>query len=347
MTDENNSAELSINDPISQTAGIEAVLGMINPKEVGQVENESVTETTTEEVASELSEEEVEETPAQTEGDELEESDEVGYADDIELDDSEYEYLVSAKEFLNENGLDDIDKIKSGILMQGDYTRKTQALSDERKAFETQQTQSLEKAAEMLEIAQAMVYGQKPTHTTQELLQLKESDPVAYEQALEARVLYEQKQSEIDSVAKQVTEQYSTQQAEQLQAQSTQQAELLVQLEPSFADQKVAQEKVSVMSEYFESVGGDPAVLNQVNDAIVLKVLHDAAMANATQKQVKASKAPQKKKTSKTVIRKGTSSSRAEKQAAAQKAKKSQLYKKDGSISKQNAVDFILDSFNR
>ena len=347
MTDENNSAELSINDPISQTAGIEAVLGMINPKEVGQVENESVTETTTEEVASELSEEEVEETPAQTEGDELEESDEVGYADDIELDDSEYEYLVSAKEFLNENGLDDIDKIKSGILMQGDYTRKTQALSDERKAFETQQTQSLEKAAEMLEIAQAMVYGQKPTHTTQELLQLKESDPVAYEQALEARVLYEQKQSEIDSVAKQVTEQYSAQQAEQLQAQSTQQAELLVQLEPSFADQKVAQEKVSVMSEYFESVGGDPAVLNQVNDAIVLKVLHDAAMANATQKQVKASKAPQKKKTSKTVIRKGTSSSRAEKQAAAQKAKKSQLYKKDGSISKQNAVDFILDSFNR
>ena len=347
MTDENNSAELSINDPISQTAGIEAVLGMINPKEVGQVENESVTETTTEEVASELSEEEVEETPAQTEGDELEESDEVGYADDIELDDSEYEYLVSAKEFLNENGLDDIDKIKSGILMQGDYTRKTQALSDERKAFETQQTQSLEKAAEMLEIAQAMVYGQKPTHTTQELLQLKESDPVAYEQALEARVLYEQKQSEIDSVAKQVTEQYSAQQADQLQAQSTQQAELLVQLEPSFADQKVAQEKVSVMSEYFESVGGDPSVLNQVNDAIVLKVLHDAAMANATQKQVKASKAPQKKKTSKTVIRKGTSSSRAEKQAAAQKAKKSQLYKKDGSISKQNAVDFILDSFNR
>ena len=344
---ENKPLEFSKINPMSEADGLEAVLGMINPKEIGQVENDSVPETTTEEVASELSEEEVEETPAQTEGDELEESDEVGYADDIELDDSEYEYLVSAKEFLNENGLDDIDKIKSGILMQGDYTRKTQALSDERKAFETQQTQSLEKAAEMLEIAQAMVYGQKPTHTTQELLQLKESDPVAYEQALEARVLYEQKQSEIDSVAKQVTEQYSTQQAEQLQAQSTQQAELLVQLEPSFADQKVAQEKVSVMSEYFESVGGDPAVLNQVNDAIVLKVLHDAAMANATQKQVKASKAPQKKKTSKTVIRKGTSSSRAEKQAAAQKAKKSQLYKKDGSISKQNAVDFILDSFNR
>ena len=344
MNDENNSTELSINDPISQTAGVEAVLGMINPKQ-GQVESEPVSEAEPEEVASELSEEEVEETSDLINDDELEESDDTQYADDIELEDSEYEYLINAKQFLNENGLDDLDKIKSGILMQGDYTRKTQALADERKAFEEKQTQSLEKAAEMLEIAQAMVYGQKPTHTTQELLQLKESDPVAYEQALEARVLYEQKQSEIDSVAKQVTEQYQAQQAEQLQAQSAQQAELLIQLEPSFADQKVAQEKVSVMSEYFESVGGDPAVLNTVNDAIVLKVLHDAAMANATQKQVKASKAPKQKKTSKTVIRKGTSTSRAEKQAAADKAKRAKVFKKDGSISQKDAVDLILDSF--
>ena len=344
MNDENNSTELSINDPISQTAGVEAVLGMINPKQ-GQVESEPVSEAEPEEVASELSEEEVEETSDLINDDELEESDDTQYADDIELEDSEYEYLINAKQFLNENGLDDLDKIKSGILMQGDYTRKTQALADERKAFEEKQTQSLEKAAEMLEIAQAMVYGQKPTHTTQELLQLKESDPVAYEQALEARVLYEQKQSEIDSVAKQVTEQYQAQQTEKLQAQSAQQAELLIQLEPSFADQKVAQEKVSVMSEYFESLGGDPKVLNTVNDAIVLKVLHDAAMANATQKQVKASKAPKKKKTSKTVIRKGTSTSRAEKQAAAQKAQRANLYQKDGSIKQQDAVKLILDSF--
>ena len=327
MNDENNSTELSINDPISQTAGVEAVLGMINPKQ-GQVESEPVSEAEPEEVASELSEEEVEETSDLINDDELEESDDTQYADDIELEDSEYEYLINAKQFLNENGLDDIDKIKSGILMQGDYTRKTQALADERKAFEEKQTQSLEKAAEMLEIAQAMVYGQKPTHTTQELLQLKESDPVAYEQALEARVLYEQKQSEIDSVAKQVTEQYQTQQTEQLQAQSAQQAELLIQLEPSFADQKVAQEKVSVMSEYFESLGGDPKVLNTVNDAIVLKVLHDAAMANATQKQVKASKAPKKKKTSKTVIRKGTSTSRAENRLRQTKLKELKSLKK-------------------
>ena len=183
---ENNSTELSTNDPMTEAAGLEAVLGIINPKD-GQVEDESVPETTTEEVASELSEEEVEETPDQIDDDELEESDDTQYADDIELEDSEYEYLINAKQFLNENGLDDLDKIKSGILMQGDYTRKTQALADERKAFEEKQTQSLEKAAEMLEIAQAMVYGQKPTHTTQELLQLKESDPIAYEQAFRSK----------------------------------------------------------------------------------------------------------------------------------------------------------------
>ena len=347
MTDENNSSELSLSDPISQAAGIEAVLGMINPKEVGQVENDSVPEAELEEeFEEECLDDEVEETLDQTEDDELEESDEPEMSGDIELDDSEYDYLVSAKEFLNENGLDNIEKIKSGILMQGDYTRKTQALSDERKAFEAERNTSLEETARLLEVAQAMVYGQRPTHTTQELMALKESDPYAYEQALEAKVLYEQKESEINSVASKVAEQYQAQQAEQLQAQSAQQAELLVQLEPGFADQKIATEKVSVMTEYFKSIGGDPEMLNTVNDAIVLKVLHDAAMASKAQKQVAESKAP-KKKTSKTVIRKGTSKSRAEKQAAAEKAKRNNLYRKDGSISKQNAVDFILDSFNR
>jgi hypothetical protein len=30
---ENNSSELSINEPITQDAGLEAIMGMINPKE--------------------------------------------------------------------------------------------------------------------------------------------------------------------------------------------------------------------------------------------------------------------------------------------------------------------------
>ena len=345
MSNENNLSGLSINDPITETAGVEAVLGMINPVQSGQVENDSVPEAELEEDFLEESvDDEVEETLDQTEDDELEESDDPEMSGDIELDDSEYDYLVSAKEFLNENGLDDIEKIKSGILMQGDYTRKTQALSDERKAFEAERNTSLEETARLLEVAQAMVYGQRPTHTTQELLALKESDPYAYEQALEAKVLYEQKESEINGVASKVSEQYQAQQAEQLQAQSAQHAELLVQLEPGLADQKIATDKVGVMTEYFKSIGGDPEMLNTVNDAIVLKVLHDAAMASQSQKQVAESKAP-KKKTSKTVIRKGTSKGRAEKQAAAKKAKRQQAVQKDGSISQQAAVDLILDSF--
>ena len=345
-TNENNSSELSINDPITETAGLEAILGMINPKEdLGEIENDSVPEAELEEeFEEEYLEDEVEETLDQTEDDELEESDEPEMSGDIELDDSEYDYLVSAKEFLNENGLDDIEKIKSGILMQGDYTRKTQALSDERKSFETERNTSLEETARLLEVAQAMVYGQRPTHTTQELLALKESDPYAYEQALEARVLYEQKESEINGVASKVSEQYQAQLEKHSQAQSAQQAELLIQLEPGFADQNTATQKVNVMTEYFESIGGNPEMLNTVNDAIVLKVLHDAAMASQSQKQVAESKAP-KKKTSKTVIRKGTSKSRAEKQASAKRAKAQKAVQADGSISKESAVDLILDSF--
>ena len=338
---ENNSTELSTNDPLTETAGLEAVLGMINPKD-GQVNDESVTETETEEVTNELSEEEVE-TPVETEEVELEVADDV--INDIELEDSEYEYLLSAKEFLNENGLDDIDKIKNGILMQGDYTRKTQSLAEEKKAFESERTQSLEKAAEVLEIAQAMVYGQQPKHTTQELLALKQSDPIAYEQALEAKILYEQKQTEIKDLTDKVATQYQEQQQVTTKAKLAEQSEILIGLEPGFADEKVASQKVEVMSDYLKGIGGDPAILNNVTDAIVIKVLHDAAMADKTQKQVSATKAPKKKTASKTVIRKGTSTSKAEKQVAAQKAKMKQAIKKDGSYSKESAVELILDSF--
>ena len=343
---ENNSSEFSSNEPITQDAGLEAIMGMINPKDdLGEIENEPVAEAESEE---EYSEEEVDENLDQLEEVEAEESDEGGeeLSGDIELDDGEYEYLVSAREFLVENGLDDIEKIKSGVLMQGDYTRKTQALSNERKAFESERTSSLEETAKLLEIASAMVYGQRPTHNTEELLALKEADPYAYEQALENRVLFEQREQEINSLAKQVHDQHEGQRQENFKAESQNQAKLLIQLEPSFSDQKVAAEKVAVMTEYFESVGGSAKALNTVTDAIVLKVLHDAAMANKSQKQVAATKKAPAKKASKTVLRKGTSTSRAQKQAAAKTKKLNQQRNPDGSFNQQTAVDLILNSFN-
>jgi hypothetical protein len=343
---ENNSSELSSNEPITQDAGLEAIMGMINPKDdLGEIENEPVAEAESEE---EYSEEEVDENLDQLEEVETEDSDEGGEEElsgDIELEDGEYEYLVNAREYLNENGLDDIEKIKNGILMQGDYTRKTQALSEERNTFEAERGASLEETAKLLEYAQAMVYGQKPTHTTQELIALKQSDPYAYEQALENRVLYEQKEQEINAVAAQVHEQYEGQRLQNLQAESAKQAELLIQLEPSFSDQKVASQKVEVMTEYFESIGGSAEMLSTVTDAIVLKVLHDAAMANSTKKQVEATKKAPKKKASKTVLRKGASASRAQKQAAAQSKKFKNATQSDGSYSQSSAVDLILDSF--
>jgi len=343
---ENNSSELSINEPITQDAGLEAILGMINPKEdLGEIENEPVAETESEE---EYSEEEVDENLDQLEEVETEESDEGGeeLSGDIELEDGEYEYLVSAREYLVENGLDDIDKIRSGVLMQGDYTRKTQALSDERKVFEAERNTSLEETAKLLEIASAMVYGQRPTHNTEELLALKQTDPYAYEQALENRVLFEQREQEINGIAQQVHEQQQAQAKQNLKSEAVNQAQALIKLEPSFSDQKVAAEKVGVMGEYLSSIGGDPKTLNTITDAVVLKVLHDAAMSSNSMKQVAATKKAPAKKASKTVLRKGTSASKAQKQAAAQSKKLKNATEKDGSFSRDSAVDLILNSFN-
>ncbi len=345
MNDENNSSELSINDPMTEAAGLEAVLGMINPKETGQVENDSVPEAELEEDLEESYEEEVEETPDPIEDEELEESDEVQLSDDIELEDSEYDYLIAAKEFLNENGLDDIEKIKSGILMQGDYTRKTQALAEERKEFESGKIESLEQTAKLLETAQAMLYGEAPQYTTAELLSLKQTNPGVYEQALEQKILYEQKQIEINDLQQKTLEQYTAQQEEKQQIETQKQSELLLQKEPSFSDEKVAKQKVETMGKYLESIGEDPEILNTLTSASMIKVIHDAAMNSGSLKQVAEAKST-KKKATKTVIRKGATKSRAQKQAAAQKAKAKKAILPDGSIDQRSAVDLIFDSFN-
>jgi len=345
MSIENNPTDFSSNDPMTEAAGMEAVLGMINPKEAGQVENESVAEDDTQDeyIEDDSSEEELEATPDQDEEEELDDSDVA--SGDIELEDGEYDYILAVREVLQENGLDDVEKVKSGLLMQGDYTRKTQALSEEKKAFETQRDAQLEQLAQVLEIQQAQLYGEKPTHTTQELLALKQTDPYAYEQALETKVLYEAKQQELNEITQQVSQQYQAQVQEQQQAYAQEQMTVLTQLEPSFADQNTAVKNVEVMSEYFKSVGGDPEMLNTVNDALVLKVLFDAAKASSSQNEVAKAKAPKKKQASKTVLRKGTSSSKAAKQAAARNAKLQSATNPDGSYSKQAAVDLILDSF--
>lgn len=342
LDNENNSSELS-NEPITQDAGIEAIMGMVNPKEdLGEIENEPVAEVESEE----YSEDETEETLDQIEDDDSDESDLAeDYSGEIELDPDDYEYLVSAKEFLNKNGLDDIKKIENGILMQGDYTRKTQTLSEERKAFEEQRNSTLEETAKMLETAQAMILGQKPELSTQKLIELKQTDPYSYEKALEAKVIYEQRQEEITAAQNQVALQYQEQLKEAEKQTSIEQAAKLMELEPSFSNQTTAVKNVEVISDYFESIGGDTEMLNSINDALVLKVLYDAATANKAQKQVAKVKAPAKKKASKTVLRKGVSSSRAEKQAAANSKKLKNATNSDGSFSQQAAVDLILDSF--
>jgi len=57
---ENTPLEFSTIDPMTEAAGLEAVLGMINPKEdLGQVENDSVPEAELEEFEEEYSEEEL------------------------------------------------------------------------------------------------------------------------------------------------------------------------------------------------------------------------------------------------------------------------------------------------
>lgn len=337
MNIENNPAGLSFDKPMSEADAVNLLSGITDPSQ-GQVDNDSDAE---EELTTESVEEEVIDESEEAEEEAQEDEGDSGEESEIELDSSEYDNLVNLRGFLTEHDMT-VDQLKSGVLMQGDYTRKTQALSKERKEFEGARDTQLQQTAELLEIAQAMVYGQQPKYSSQDLQKLKESDPRAYEDALESRVIYDQRKAEIDGIARKVTEQH--QQAAQAKQQEyvQEQAQLLTQLIPEFADEAKAAEKVSAMTEYFESIGGSAEQLSQVTDAIALKVLHDATFgAKATSEAGKAKQS--QKKASRRVIRKGVSATAAQKRQAAKAKRAKEYLSGDGTLSIASAAAMLND----
>lgn len=332
---ENNLQGLS--SPMSEADAVNLLSGITDPDD-GQVDNET-DDTETLEATEEVVEEEVEV--------EAEESNETDDSDqEVELDSEEYDELVNLRAFLSESGLKSADQVKGGVMMQKDYTQKTQALSKDRKEFESSRDQQLQQTAELLEIAQAMVYGQKPEYTTQELLALKDKDPSAYEQALESRVTFDQRKAEIDGVAQKVRQQHEQAKSQQSAEYVQEQSNLLIQMEPDFASPDKAKEKVEVMTGYFESIGGSAEQLAQVTDAIALKVLHDAAFGMKAGSQAKSAKS-KGKKPQKRVIRRSVSANAAQKRQAGQAKRAKELARADGSLSVAGAAQLLNDITQR
>tara|TARA_Y100000310_G_scaffold204231_1_gene204496 strand:- start:8 stop:1057 length:1050 start_codon:yes stop_codon:yes gene_type:complete len=308
------------------------ILNMWDSKE--QTANEETETAVDEEVVEETKEaEEVEEEAPEEEGqaeeeaEESEQSEEEEAEEEVELvaeEDLKYTIKVGGEEMEV-----DIDELKSGYQRQADYTRKSQALAEQRKETENIQSERMQLEQERQMYANGLQMLQEQ-HTAKlqdfdevEWENLKQEDPYAY---MIKKDEYRDAQERVDNLQteQRLVQQEQAQQMQQARAHFVQQEYArLVNALPEWNDKDSTIKKD--IQEYATSVGFRPEEINQLADHRSVLVIKKAMEFDKLTKKV----APKKKAVKKVpkVQKAGRGKSKEDTAAEALKAKRTRLRK--------------------
>ena len=318
---------------------IDELLTAETPEEdnVEQVE-ESVEETQaeTEEVEQETAEgneEEPTEDVAETSEDDAE-SDEEPDAEE-EAEESVYVVEIDGKEMTP----DEIKaELNSNGLRQSDYTKKTQALAEEKRAFDAQkqQTQALEqKLSETLQYAEQILNDRSNEPNWSELSQ--KVNPQTYNQI---KAKWEEGQKQLENIKLQRQQladkqKYDAQVATQQQALSEEKR--LIDMFPAWKDPTVFDNEWGNVKDYLKKDGIPDNVVSQINSADAIKYVWKAMKYDALQdgKTVIKKKIKDKPK----VVKSGTPKTKAE---AVSSRKRQAFARLEKTGSKEDALNYLL-----
>jgi hypothetical protein len=167
-------------------------------------------------------------------------------------------------------------ELKDALLMQGDYTRKTQEVAEQRKAFE-QQRQEFEQAVQaqqqnLQEYAQiAAIDGQLEQYKSVDWNKFTEDDPVqAQQEFFKYQQLKDMRQGMAEQVKQREYEALQKQQAT-LAKQLEQGKETLAKEIPGWSD-----DLRNDLASHGQTYGYSAEEMNQVIDPRAIKVLNDA-----------------------------------------------------------------------
>jgi len=265
-----------------------AILDMLTPSQEDTAEDseERVDESLEGEVLDETAEEYSDELDA--EEDEIDLDDDEQEPDEFETDGQTFTVKVNGQEV--EVGL---DELKAGYSRQSDYTKKSQALSEERKSFEQ------DRNAVLLERQQyAQLLGALQTQLTAFSEPKPDFDRMYDEDPIEATRMerqWTQRQSERVQKLKaiQLEQQrvaQANQQQQQLSMQQLLQAEVqrLPEVIPAWKDESVAAKEREALREYLVEQGVQEDELQALVKANHIAVLRKAMLYDRGQKRVKS-----------------------------------------------------------
>ena len=178
-----------------------------------------------------------------------------------------------------------LERIKAERLMQADYTRKTQDVAEQRKSFEAERAQFQQTAqahqASIREVAQLVAIEDRLAQFAKfDFNAAADTDPV---QALKLHNEYTQLQAHRAQLQNSITQK---QQAQAMEAQRTSAKQLLEARQVLERDIKGwSPDLANKLSEYGQTQGYPPEVLNNVTKPEFVKTLHKAYLYDQLMKQ--------------------------------------------------------------
>ena len=283
MEEQINQESNSVETPKDATEVFTEMLDAEESNDKPEVENEEVATETVEETDEEALEEEVEEESEEDEPEDTEEEDESEEDDEVEVEERKT-FRVKAN---GEEKDVTLDELVSGYQKGEDYTKKSQALAEQRKQVE----------AEAHAVNEAMQMREEYAHRlgqVQQLLQnnnddmnleeLKENDPIQYAVKVAEQTENNKKlqllQREQDKLAQAQQQQIAQHQAKVV----AHEAQMLTEKVKEFSDPKKAEQLKGEIRNFGKSIGFTDQELAQVYDHRHVMVMQKAMEYDKLQK---------------------------------------------------------------
>lgn len=180
----------------------------------------------------------------------------------------------------------DVDELIKGYSRTSDYTKKTQALAEQRKAIEAEKSKVEEAARLRDQYAQRLqVIEQMLTQSPQEdLAALKETDPIGYAVKMAEQVEREKQLAAVRQERVQLAQRQQAEQQQRLQAHLSQEAERLRAAIPDMADEVKGEVVRKEIKDFARSIGFSEQELSQVYDHRAVLTLYKAMQYDKLQK---------------------------------------------------------------
>ncbi len=212
----------------------------------------------------------------ESEGEELEASEELDSEDEDEEQESEPTYRI--KMAGEEREITQRELIK--LAQQGaDYTKKSQQVSEQRKALDAEAAaineakQLRNEYAQRLEAMQQMLKAQQPED---DLDYLQENDPIGYAVKVADMTRREKQMQAIEYERQRIAQQQQAEMSEHQRRQVAAEAEKVTELIPDYSDAKKGAALRQELRAYAKSIGYSDEEIGAVYDARTVKALYDA-----------------------------------------------------------------------